>query len=115
MSEATGTALADERGDEVDRLSRRVEQLVAHDSVAVELASSVARLDDKVSATAEDVSLIKSALFGNPLDAEDTGMAGALRDIRTLVTTGHSQRMERLYLALLGVLGTLIVAAVALH
>lgn len=45
------------------------------------------------------------AVFGNPLDAEDHGMVGDIRDLRTSI----GDKLERLYLAVLGLAGTLIV------
>lgn len=73
-----------------------------------------ARMADSIDSMKNDVTMLKTAVFGNPLDVNDTGMVGALRDIREHVTNGVSKRMERFYIALLGFAGTCIIVIATL-
>lgn len=74
----------------------------------------IGAIQDAVDAVQDDVSSIKEALFGNPLDHDDLGVVGALRDIRDgmiKVASDKHASMERLYIGLLSFLGVLMIVA----
>lgn len=76
--------------------------------VGVVGAKAFSRLERKVDHVIE-------AVFGNPLDDEDHGLSGEMRETRRMV----SSKLDRLYHSVLALAGTLIVVcvtlAVALH
>lgn len=47
-----------------------------------------------------------TAVFGNPLDRDDHGLVGAVREV--------GEKLDRLFHGMLGVMGTLIVVAVTI-
>jgi hypothetical protein len=95
-------SLADERKDEISRLSRRVEQLVARETSHAEVERQVDRLT--------------IAMFGHPQVDGD----GLVSDVRTIrehvegVTSGIYDKLERLYLGVLTLAGCVLTAAVVI-